>query len=453
MFTDIQKKDIAHHIHAQTNLALHEKLGPTVMVRGEGCYTFDDKGRQFLDAMSGMWSATLGYSETRLIEAAERQLRKLPYQQNFAHRTSEPATELAARLVQMAPVPMSKVVFSCSGSEAVDTAMKLAWYYWAGIGQPQRRKMLTRKRSYHGTTIGAASLTGLPHMHKDFALPIPGMVQLTCPHFYREGLPGETEADFVKRLAAELETTIVQEGPETIAAFFAEPVMGTGGVVVAPDGYFSAIQKILKKYDILLVADEVICGFGRTGNMWGSQTMGMQPDMITCAKGLSASYLPISALLINERVYDAMRSQSEKIGIFGHGYTYGGHPVPAAVALEALDIYEERQLPANAKRMGDRLMLGLQSMSGHPLVGEVRGKGLMAAIELVQNKTTKAPFDPSVKAGMLVGKAAEAQGVVVRPLGDTICIAPPLIVSEEEIDRIVETLRHGLNEAERALAA
>lgn len=249
------------------------------------------------------------------------------------------------------------------------------------------------------------------------------------------------------RLVSELEATIHAEGADTIAAFFAEPVMGTGGVVVAPDGYFSKVQEVLRRHDILLVADEVICGFGRTGAMWGSQTVGMQPDMVTCAKGLSASYLPISALLLNEKIYQVMRSQSDKIGIFGHGYTYGGHPVPSAVALEAIKIYEERQLPAHAKRMGERLMKGLQGLSSHALVGEVRGKGLMAAVEMVADKETRSPFDPARKAGMLVGKAAESQGLVVRPLGDTICIAPPLIVTEDEIDMIVRTLGIALDDA------
>lgn len=452
MFSTAQTQDIACHIHAQTNLTLHEQVGPIVMVRGEGIYTWDETGKRYLDAMSGMWSATLGYSEQRLADAAFRQMQALPYHQNFAHRSTQPAAELAERLVQLAPVPMSKVVYACSGSEAVDTAMKLAWYYWAAQGQPQRRKLLARNRAYHGSSIGSASLTGLPHLHRDFALPIPGIVRLTCPHHYREGLPGETEAQFSDRLAQELEDTIEREGADTIAAFFAEPVMGTGGVITPPTGYFDKVQRILKKHGILFVADEVICGFGRTGAWWGSQTTGIQPDMLTCAKGLSASYLPISATLVSEPIYQAMKAQSDKIGVFGHGFTYGGHPVPAAVALETLRIYEERQLPARAQAMGERLQAGLRGLSSHPLVGEVRGVGLMAAIEVVKDKATKAAFDPALKVGMAVSRHADSLcGVTIRPLGDSIVTAPPLIVDESQIDEIVGAYRTALDATSRWL--
>lgn len=448
MFTETQAKDIAHHIHGQTNLALHEQIGPIVMARGEGIYTWDEKGKRYLDAMSGLWCASLGYSEQRLADAAYKQMQQLPYHQNFAHSSTKPTAELAERLIQLAPAPMSKVVYSCSGSEAVETAMKVAWYYWAAQGKPLRRKLLTRDRAYHGTSIGSASLTGLPHMHRDFALPIPGIVRLTCPHFYREGLAGETEVQFSERLAKELEDTIQREGADTIAAFFAEPVMGAGGVVTPPEGYFEKVQAVLKRHDILFVVDEVICGFGRTGEWWGSQTVGVQPDMLTCAKGLSASYLPISALLINEKIYQAMRSQSEKIGVFGHGYTYGGHPVSAAVALEALKIYEERKLPENAKKMGERLGAGLRKLVDHPLVGEVRGVGLMWAVEVVKDKATKAAFDPALKVGAQISKAAIERGVTVRPLGDSIVTAPPLIINAEEIDVVVDGFRHALDQAE-----
>nr|WP_294865210.1 aspartate aminotransferase family protein [uncultured Pseudogulbenkiania sp.] len=446
MSSSIHSRDIAYHIHSQTNLALHERVGPTVMVRGEGVYTWDDAGKQYLDAMSGMWSASLGYSEPRLAEAAMRQFQKLPYHQNFAHRSTEPATELAERLIQLAPVPMSKVVFACSGSEANDTAMKLVWYYWHSKGQPSRRKILSRNRAYHGTSVASASLTGLPHLHRDFGLPIPNVLHLTCPHYYREGLPGETEEQFSERLAQELEDTILREGPENIGAFFAEPVMGTGGVITPPVGYFEKVQSILQRYDILFVADEVICGFGRTGSWWGSQTCGLKPDMLTCAKALSASYLPISALLVSEKVYEAMRAQSEKIGTFGHGYTYGGHPVPAAVALETLRIYEERALPQHAKAMGDLLGAGLHQLADHPLVGEVRGVGLMWAIEVVRDKNTKQAFDPALKVGLEVSKRAEAHGVVIRALGDSIVTAPPLIINPDEVSLIVNAYRTALDE-------
>ncbi|RII74321.1 aspartate aminotransferase family protein [Pseudomonas monteilii] len=445
MSNSLHAADIAFHIHSQTNLSLHEQVGPTVMVRGEGIYTWDDQGKRYLDAMSGMWSAALGYSEERLTNAALRQMQKLPYHQNFAHRSTEPAIELAERLIQLAPVPMSKVLFACSGSEANDTAIKLAWYYWSAVGQPQRRKIISRNRAYHGTTVASASLTGLPHLHQDFGLPLPGFLHVTCPHYYREGLPGESEEAFSTRLADELEAMILREGAETIAAFFAEPLMGTGGVITPPAGYFEKIQKVLKRHSILLVADEVICGFGRTGNWWGSQTFGLQPDMLTCAKALSASYLPISALMISEGIYQAMRSQSEKIGVFGHGYTYGGHPVPAAVALECLNIYRDRQLPEHARHVGARLGAGLRKLAEHPLVGEVRGEGLMWGVELVADKANKTPFPREWKVGLAASQQTEAYGVTARSLNDSVVFAPPLIITETEVDVVLDAFGKGLD--------
>ena len=445
MTTPLHAADIAFHIHSQTNLSVHEQVGPTVMVRGEGIYTWDDQGKRYLDAMSGMWSAALGYSEERLAQAALRQMQALPYHQNFAHRSTEPAIQLAERLIQLAPVPMSKVLFACSGSEANDTAIKLAWYYWSAVGQPQRRKIIARNRAYHGTTIASASLTGLPHLHQDFGLPLPGFLHVTCPHYYREGLPGESEEAFSTPLAAELESLIEREGADTIAAFFAEPLMGTGGVITPPAGYFEKIHTVLKRHGILLVADEVICGFGRTGNWWGSQTFGLQPDMLTCAKALSASYLPISALMISEGIYQAMRSQSEKIGVFGHGFTYGGHPVPAAVALECLNIYEERRLPEHAARVGARLGAGLRRLAEHPLVGEVRGEGLMWGVELVADKASKAAFPREWKVGLAASQQTEANGVTARALNDSVVFAPPLIISEGEVDLVLEAFTKGLD--------
>ncbi|WP_044874652.1 aspartate aminotransferase family protein [Pseudomonas sp. LFM046] len=445
MSNSLHAADIAFHIHSQTNLSIHEQVGPTVMVRGEGVYTWDDKGKRYLDAMSGMWSAALGYSEERLVHAALRQMQELPYHQNFAHRSTEPAIQLAERLIQLAPVPMSKVLFACSGSEANDTAIKLAWYYWSAVGQPQRRKIISRNRAYHGTTVASASLTGLPHLHQDFGLPLPGFLHVTCPHYYREGLPGESEEAFSGRLAAELEALIEREGADTIAAFFAEPLMGTGGVITPPAGYFEKIQAVLKRHDILLVADEVICGFGRTGNWWGSQTFGLKPDMLTCAKALSASYLPISALMISEGIYQAMKSQSEKIGVFGHGYTYGGHPVPAAVALECLNIYQERQLPEHAQRVGSRLGTGLRKLADHPLVGEVRGEGLMWGVEVVADKANKTAFPREWKVALAVSQQTEANGVTARALNDSVVFAPPLIISEAEVDLVLDAFSRGLD--------
>jgi 4-aminobutyrate--pyruvate transaminase len=439
-------RDIAYHIHSQTNLALHETVGPTIMVRGDGVFVYDDAGNKYLEAMAGLWSAALGFSEKRLAEAAMRQFEKLPYYQNFAHRATEPAIELAEKLIQRAPVPMSKVVFQSSGSEANDTAIKLVWYYWHGLDKPAKNKIISRQRAYHGTTVASGSLTGLPHIHRDFRIPLPGFIHVTCPHHYRNALPGETEEAFSIRLADELEQVILREGPETVAAFFAEPVMGTGGVLTPPAGYFDKIQKVLRRHDVLLVVDEVITGFGRTGNWWGSQTYDIVPDLLTTAKALSASYLPISAVLVNERVYQVMRSQSEKIGTFGHGYTYGGHPIAASVALEAIRIYEERDIVVHAREVGARLQKRLRQLEQHPLVGEVRGVGLIAGVEVVRDKETREAFDPKLKVGAEVSRRAQEHGLVVRALGDSLVFTPPLIITEPQIDMIADRFAKALDD-------
>ncbi len=442
-------RDVAYQLHPQTNFSLHEKIGPTIISRGDGFHVYDDAGNRYLEAMSGLWCAALGFSESRLAEAAARQFARLPYYQNFAHRTSEPAIELAERLIRLSPVPMSKVLFQSSGSEANDTAVKLAWYYFHAIGKPEKRKLIARKRAYHGTSIASASLTGLPHIHRDFNLPLDGFLHVTCPHFYREGVPGETEEAFASRLAEELEDLILAEGPETVAAFFAEPVMGTGGCVVPPPTYYEKVQAILKKYEILFVVDEVITGFGRTGNWWGTQTFALEPDMISSAKALTAAYQPLSALLLSERIYQAMKAQGDKIGVFGHGYTYGGHPVACAVGLEALTLYEERGLIARAPALGSRLEQRLAALRDHPLIGEVRGVGLMWGVELVRSKATREAFDPSLKFGLEIQRLAFENGLIVRALGDTLILTPPLVITPEGIDdavsRFATALEGGLD--------
>jgi 4-aminobutyrate---pyruvate transaminase len=449
----LEARDIAAHLHPQTNLRLHEQVGPLMMVRGEGVRVVDDTGRRYLDAMSGMWSASLGFSNARLAAAAARQFADLPYYQTFAHRSTPPAVELAETLLRLAPVPMSKVLFQCSGSEANDTAIKLAWYYAHATGRPEKRKLISRRRAYHGTTIGSASLTGLPHLHSRFNLPLDGFLHLTCPHPYREALPGETDDAFSARLAAELEELIAREGADTIAAFFAEPVMGTGGVIPPPAGYFERIQPILRRHDILFVADEVICGFGRTGAWWGCDVYGLQPDILTCAKALSASYMPISALMVSERVYEAMKRNSDAVGVFGHGFTYGGHPVAAAVALETLRIYEEEELMPHAARTGARLQTGLSHFADHPLVGEVRGVGMMAGLELVRDKAGRTPFPAEWRLPAEVQRLAQERGLIIRALGDAVVLAPPLVCTEADIDEAVATLGAALDAAAEWAAA
>jgi 4-aminobutyrate--pyruvate transaminase len=446
-----RERDIEGHMHPQTDARLHEEIGPMLIEKGDGIYIVDSEGNRYIEGMAGLWCASLGFSERRLAEAAYKQSLSLPYQQIFAHRGNQPTVDLAHALLAKAPGSMSKVLFQCSGSEAVDTAIKLVWYYQAALGRPEKRKIISRLKSYHGTTIAAASLTGLPNMHKGFGIPIDGFITVTAPHAYRNAKPGESDEEFASRLAAELEETILSEGPETIGAFFAEPVMGTGGVLVPPATYFEKVQAVLKKYDVLFVADEVICGFGRTGEYWGSDAMGIKPDMLTCAKGLSSAYFPISALLISDEIYQVMADRTHEFGGFGHGFTYGGHPVGAAVALETLKIYEEMNIAAKVKALEPQFLGGLRRFANHPIVGEARGIGLMGALEFVADKATKAPFDPSLKIAQRVSDALRKRGVLLRALGDSLVCAPPLIITPAEIDVILKALGESLDEVASSL--
>ncbi|MGB8417853.1 4-aminobutyrate---pyruvate transaminase [Burkholderia sp. GAS332] len=449
--TSLRDRDVAYQIHPHTNFGAHESAGPMVISSGRGIFVTDESGKEYLEGMSGLWCTNLGFSEPRLAEAAARQFARLPYYQNFANKATEPAIELAENLIRHAPSPMSKVLFQSSGSEANDTAMKLVWYYHHGIGKPEKRKIISRQRSYHGTSVATGSLTGLPHIHRDFNLPITGVIHVSCPHFYHSAQPGESEQEFVARLVDELESTILREGPETVGAFIAEPVMGTGGVVVAPDGYFEKVQAVLSKYEVLFIVDEVICGMGRTGHWWGSNAYNLQPDMLVSAKGLSSAYLPISALLVNDKVYSVLKEQTAKIGLFGHGYTYGGHPVCAAVANEVFAIYRERDVIDHAKKVGDYFQAKLHDRAEHPLVGEARGLGLMGALEVVADKKTRMPFAADRKVAASVAAFAAEAGLNVRPLGDAICIAPPVIITEAEIDLLFERLDVALDKALKAL--
>ncbi len=439
-------RDIASLIHPYTHLAQHEEQGPLIIERGRGIHVFDDSGKEYIEGMAGLWCTSLGFDEEALIAAAVAQMRKLPTYHIFSHKSTNPAIALAEKLKAMAPVPFSKVLFANSGSEANDTVIKLAWYYNNALGRPQKKKIISRVKAYHGVTIAAASLTGLPNNHRDFDLPLPGILHADCPHHYRFGLPGESEEDFATRLAANLEALILREGPDTIAAFIAEPVMGAGGVIVPPRTYFDKIQVVLKKYDILMVADEVICGFGRTGNVWGSQTFGIRPDILTCAKQLSSAYLPISALMLSEPIYQAMVAESRKIGTFGHGVTYAGHPVPAAVALRTLELYEERDTFGHVQAVAPRFLGRFERLRDHPLVGEVRGVGLIGATELVADKKTRAPFEPARAVGAHVAARAQDNGLILRAMGDSLALCPPLIITEGEIDTMFDRLERALDD-------
>ncbi len=438
-------RDIAYHVHGYTNLKKHEERGPLILTAGDGIRVTDDTGKTYIEGLAGLWCTALGFGEDRLIQAAEKAMRKLPYYHGFAHKTAEVTIDLAEKLISIAPVPMSKVLFANSGSEANDLAIKLIWYYNNALGRPDKKKIISRDKGYHGITVASGSLTGLTPIHNDFDLPIDGFLHTDCPHYYRHGEEGESEEDFATRCADNLETLIQDEGPDTIAAFFAEPVMGAGGVIVPPPTYFKKIQAVLRKYDVLFLADEVICGFGRTGNMWGSQTFDLKPDMVTCAKALSSAYMPIAALMISEPIYQAMVKESEKLGLFGHGSTYAGHPVAAAVALETLNIYEERNILGHVGKMSPILQDGLQQFAEHPLVGEVRGIGLVGGVELVRDKAAKTSFDSQHGVGVYMQDQAQDEGLIVRAIGDTIAVCPPLIIVEDEIAELLGCLEKALD--------
>ncbi|MEE2995518.1 MAG: aspartate aminotransferase family protein [Pseudomonadota bacterium] len=441
----LRRRDAGTVFHPYSNAVANRSEGPLVITRGEGVYVWDEDGGKYLEAMSGLWCASLGFDEHRLAEAAKRQMRKLPFYHGFNQKSHPPQIELAERLLALAPVPMAKVFFCNSGSEAADTAIKMIWYLNNAIGRPEKKKIISRFKAYHGVTVAAASLTGMPVNHTAFDLPLDGFLHTDMPHYYRFAAEGESEEEFATRCAENLDNLIEAEGPNTVAAFFAEPVMGAGGVVVPPATYFEKIQAVLRKHDVLLVADEVICGFGRTGEMWGSETLGLRPDILTCAKALTSGYLPISAVMINERVFDAIAPKTEETGVFGHGYTYSGHPVPAAVALETLKIYEEMDLIAYVKARSKTFLDRLHGFADHPLVGETMGLGLVGAIELVAKKKSKVSFEPVGTIGTYLTKKAQEQGLILRSMGDRVAFSPPLIISDAEIDEMFQKFRNALD--------
>jgi 4-aminobutyrate--pyruvate transaminase len=443
---DAKKRDLAALLHPVTNLAIHEERGPLLIERGKGIYVYDSNGKEYIEGMAGLWCTALGYGVEELAEAAAEQMRKLSFGHLFGSKTHEPAIALAERVKKLVPIDNARVFFGNSGSEANDSQVKFVWYYNNAIGRRKKKKIISRRRAYHGVTVASASLTCLPANQLDFDLPIPNILYTDCPHHYRDAEPGESEEEFASRLAANLEKLIVDEGPDTVAAFIAEPVMGAGGVVVPPRSYFEKIQAVLQKYDILFIDDEVICGFGRTGNAFGAQTFHIRPDTMSLAKALSSAYLPISAVVIPEFIYQPMVESSRKIGVFGHGFTYSGHPVCAAVAVRTLELYEERQVFAHAAKVAEHFQARLAALADHALVGEARGVGLIAGCELVADRSTRRAFAPPGKVGGYCLDRCHEHGLVVRNIGDTIALCPPLVITESEIGELFDRLERALDD-------
>jgi len=435
--TTLRTVDRNSHLHPFTSVPELLEHGPTIIVRGSGCVLEDDTGRQLYDAAAGLWCVNVGHGRTEVIKAITDQLQRLQFFHTFNGMGNEPSAKLAHRILEVCPPSMRRVFFGNSGSDANDSAVKLIWYYNNLRGLPKKKKIIARTRAYHGVTVVAGSLTGLPGVHRLFDLPLPMMRHVSCPDTYR--FP-ERDAQFY---ANELDALIVTEGPDTVAGFFAEPVMGTGGVLVPPPGYYDAIHSVLRKHDVLLVSDEVITGFGRTGTWFGLEQFGYTPDIITCAKGLTSNYVPMSAVIIGERIWDTMEQMQATVGVWGHGFTTSSHPLAAAAGLATLDVITDDHLLEKSAEMGTYALTKLRAAIGaHPLVGDIRGLGLMIGVELVANKQTKQSFDAAVGAARQVQRAAMSEGVLVRalPLNDVIALSPPLTVDRTTIDEMVSRL-------------
>jgi len=434
----VKSADAAHHLHPFTDHKALAAEGSRVIVRAEGCTLWDSQGNAILDGMAGLWCVNVGYGRTELADVAMRQMRELPYYNTFFKTTTRPATELAARLAELTPAGLEHVFFANSGSEANDTIVRMVRRYWQLKGQPDRNVIISREFAYHGSTMVSASLSGMTAMHSQMGGALPGFEHIRPPYYLRDG-GNMTPAEFGIAAAQALEERILELGPDRVGAFIAEPIQGAGGVLVPPASYFPEIQRICREHGVLLIADEVICGFGRTGNWFGSETFGIEPDLMTLAKGLSSGYLPISAVMVGDRV---ARTLIDEGGEFFHGFTYSGHPVACAVALENLRIIQDEGLVERVRDdIGPYFQAKLHELSDHPLVGEVRGVGLIAGIELVRDKKGPVFFEPEGKVGTICRDHCIRNNVIMRAVRDGIVVAPPLVITHAEVDHLVATAR------------
>ena len=436
--------DRRHVFHPFSVLGQHEASGPRrMMVSGRGSTLTDDQGRTYLDAMAGLWCVNVGYGRPEIADALRAQALKLPYYHSFSSMATDTPALLAERLIALAPDGMSKVLYGNSGSDANDTQVKLVRMYNNLLGRPRKKKIIARSRGYHGVSLASASLTGLPRMHEAFDLPLPDILHVGAPYRLWEARPGEDDAAFSARLAAELDERIRAEGPDTVAAFIAEPIQAAGGVIIPPAEYFAAIGEVLRRHDVLLIADEVVCGFGRLGAWFGSDLLALEPDLMTVAKGLTSAYVPLSACIVSEKVWRVL-ADGNGAATFSHGYTYTSHPLAAAAAIANLDIIERDGLIDRVPAIGARLQRALRdAFAGHPLVGEVRGLGLVAAVEFVAATDPPARFDPVGSIAARVTQECLDRGVITRalPEADTIAFSPPFVVTEAEVDRMVAVAR------------
>ena len=446
MSSNLANKDIKNLFHPATNLKVHEHGQPLILDRGDGIYVYDVEGNKYIEGLAGLWCNALGFGNEELVEAAAKQMQKYGYGSLFASKSHEPAIMLSEKLMEMSPFDDGKVFFGSSGGDANDTQYKLFTYLNNALGKPHKKKFLGRKKGYHGITVASGSMTGIPANHKLFDLPIPGFFHTDTPHYYREGLENETEEEFLNRITENLENLIIKEGADNFSAMIAEPFIGAGGVIIPPEGYFPKIQTVLEKYDIHLIDDEVICGFGRTGNCWGYETFSIKPSSMTIAKALSSGYMPISAVIVSQEIFEPIKHASGDVGVFAHGYTYSGHPVSCAVALKTLEIYERTKLFSHVSEVSICFQNRVAKLASYDYVGEARGVGLVAGIELVKDKETKENFEPYGKKGMLLADVCQKNGLIVRAIGDVIAICPPLIITESQIDELFDILEASIEE-------
>ena len=441
--------DKSYLFHPFTALGDHERDGPKLVIReGSGVRLTDDAGDSFIDAMAGLWCVNAGYGRAEIADAMADQAKRLSYYHSFSSMACETPILLAQRLIESAPANMSKVFFGNSGSDANDTQVKLAWYYNNARGLPKKKKIIARTRGYHGVTVMSGGMTGLPGLHSGFDLPLPFVKHTTAPHRLWEGF-GLSDSEFVEKLMDDLESLIRDEGADTIAAMIVEPIMGAGGVIEPPAGYYAALQGVLKKHDILLIADEVICGCGRLGQTYGSDVFDIEPDMMTVAKGITSAYIPLSACLVSEKVWRTIIEGGSQYGAFGHGYTYTAHPVAAAAAMANLDLIENENLTQACAERGETLHASLQdAFADHPLTGEIRGRALIGAVEFVARKDAPEAFDPALKVGPRIVQAMLERGVISRalPNGDSIAFSPPFIISDDDIKTVVNAARESADQ-------
>ena len=440
----IREIDSANHLHPFTTHHDLRKKGPRVITHAEGVYIHDSEGNKILDGMAGLWCVQVGYGNEELARVAYDTLKKLSYYNLFFQTTTPYAAELAALIASKTPPGLDQILFSSSGSEANDSALKLIWYYWNLMGKPAKKAIISRQRAYHGSTVAGASLSGLPFMQGIFDLPLPRFHHIgPTPCYYQYGAAGESERDFGLRCAKALEDKILELGPDNVAAFVGEPVMGAGGLMTPPEGYWPEIERICRKYDVLLWSDEVICGFGRTGSWFGCQTYGFTPDLMTMAKGMSSGYQPMSAVALGPRLSGPIIDSNAEMA---HGYTYSGHPVGCAVAIRNIELIDEMQLVgARGRAASSRFQSQLKDLQQHPLVGETRGVGLLGAIELVKNKQTKERYSASGATGVICRGHCFNSGVVMRAVGETMFLCPPLVISDSEIDELFALVKRALD--------